>query len=333
MQKDESIKKKDSLTLNYIDMSNKAFLDILFENRNKEYGAYQLRQVASQDLMKSLFVGIGIVALITGGTIYANNRTMQKSTIIYDDFVTVDLTKVDNVEPPKKEEVIPPKEDPPMEEKTIQLKTEQVKHIIPTPTESPKVEETIKSVDELKKADLGTENREGIASTGQVGGGEVSETGNNVGGANKKIPEGPKTPDPVKPDVAITAKNAAVMAIYPGCESESKKGNAALTKCMSDKISKELGGELSDFSETASRNNIGSAVAKMQFIVNKNGEISQVKPLSGSNQDLGKEAKSALERINKQILRKGKKITPAKLEDGSDANLIFSIPVRFQTNE
>ena len=143
----------------------------------------------------------------------------------------------------------------------------------------------------------------------------------------------PKTPDPVKPDVAITAKNAAVMAIYPGCESESKKGNAALTKCMSDKISKELGGELSDFAETASRNNIGSAVAKMQFIVNKNGEISQVKPLSGSNQDLGKEAKSALERINKQILRKGKKITPAKLEDGSDANLIFSIPVRFQTNE
>ena len=315
-------------------MSNKAFLDILFENRNKEYGAYQLRQVASQDLMKSLFVGIGIVALITGGTIYANNRTMQKSTIIYDDFVTVDLTKVDNVEPPKKEDVIPPKEDPPMEEKTIQLKTDQAKHIIPTPTESPKVEETIKSVDELKGKDLGTFDRDGDKSNGQVGGGEISDTGSNVGGANKKIPEG-STPikDPVKPDVAITAKNAAVMAIYPGCESESKKGNAALTKCMSDKISKELGGELSDFAETASRNNIGSAVAKMQFIVNKNGEISQVKPLSGSNQDLGKEAKSALERINKQILRKGKKITPAKLEDGSDANLIFSIPVRFQTNE
>ena len=74
-----------------------------------------------------------------------------------------------------------------------------------------------------------------------------------------------------------------------------------------------------------------SAAAKMQFIINTNGEISQVKSLSGSNQDLGKEAKIALERINKQILRKGKKITPAKLQDGSDANLIFSIPVKFQT--
>ena len=315
-------------------MSNKAFLDILFENRNKEYGAYQLRQVASQDLMKSLFVGIGIVALITGGTIYANNRTMNNEITKKGDGVIVILDDVTPPPPDKKvEEVVPPKEDPPMEEKTIQLKTDQAKHIIPTPTESPKIEETIKSVDELKKVDLGLFNRDGDPSKGQVGGGEESPEGNKVGKQNTDIPEGPKTLELKKPDVAITAKNAAVMAIYPGCESESKKGNAALTKCMSDKISKELGGELSDFAETASRNNIGSAVAKMQFIVNKNGEISQVKPLSGSNQDLGKEAKSALERINKQILRKGKKITPAKLEDGSDANLIFSIPVRFQTNE
>lgn len=316
-------------------MSNKAFLDILFENRNKEYGAYQLRQVANHDLMKSLFVGIGLVALITGGTIYANNRAMKATTISTDlPGVTVNMEDFNPVKPPKKEDVTPPKEDPPMEEKTIQLKTEQVKYVIPTPKENPQVEETIKPVNELKGVDLGTENREGIASTGQVGGGEVSDTGNKTGGQNTSIAEGPKVEKPViNTNVTITAKNAAVMAIYPGCENESKKGNTALTKCMSDKISKELGYELSDFGETASRNNLSTAVAKMQFVVNKNGEISQVKPLSGSNQDLGKEAKSALERINKQILRKGKKITPAKLEDGSDANLIFSIPVKFQTAE
>ncbi|MCA4781771.1 hypothetical protein IF125_05780 [Empedobacter stercoris] len=315
-------------------MSNKAFLDILFENRNKEYGAYQLRQVASQDLMKSLFVGIGIVALITGATIYANNRTMNATTIDENSVIVCPINIPETPPIEKKEVVIPPKEDPPMEEKTIQLKTEQVKYVIPTPKENPQVEETIKPVNELKGVDLGTENREGIASTGQVGGGEVSDTGNKTGGQNTSIAEGPKVEKPViNTNVTITAKNAAVMAIYPGCENESKKGNAALTKCMSDKISKELGYELSDFGETASRNNLSTAVAKMQFVVNKNGEISQVKPLSGSNQDLGKEAKSALERINKQILRKGKKITPAKLEDGSDANLIFSIPVKFQTAE
>ena len=104
-------------------MSNKAFLDILFENRNKEYGAYQLRQVANHDLMKSLFVGIGLVALITGGTIYANNRAMKATTISTDlPGVTVNMEDFNPVKPPKKEDVTPPKEDPPMEEKTIQLK-------------------------------------------------------------------------------------------------------------------------------------------------------------------------------------------------------------------
>lgn len=313
-------------------MSNKTFLDIVFENRNKEYGAYQLRQIANHDLMKSLFIGIGIVALATGGTLYANHKA-TKDIIITDDFqkvVTVDMTKIDPEKPD--ETVIPPKEDPPTEVKRLQLNTDQAKHIMPTPKEKPIVEETIQSVDELKEKDLGAFDRDGDKSKGQTGGGEVSDGEKDIKGTqNTDKPEGKPTFPEKKPNVAITTRNAAVMAIYPGCESESKKGNDALTKCMSEKISKELGYELSDFAETASKNNMTSAAAKMQFIINTNGEISQVKSLSGSNQDLGKEAKIALERINKQILRKGKKITPAKLQDGSDANLIFSIPVKFQT--
>ncbi|WP_282629098.1 energy transducer TonB [Empedobacter sedimenti] len=316
-------------------MKNKAFLDILFENRNKEYGAYQLRQIADHDLMRSLFVGIGIVALITSGTLYANYKLTNLDLSKGDDGVVVILDDLTPTKIEEKEVVVPPKEEPPMEKKVIQLNTDQAKHIIPTPTDNPKKEETVQSVQELEKKDLGTENRDGIASTGQTGGGKVSEEGDKFGGPNTDIPEGSKEEKKpvVNPNATINSRQASVMAIYPGCESESKKGNEALTKCMSDKISKELGSELSDFAETASRNNISSAVAKMQFVINKNGEISQVKSLNGSNQDLGKEAKSALERINKQIARKGKKITPAKGQDGTDANLLFSIPVKFQTAE
>ncbi|MEG0697326.1 MAG: hypothetical protein RR447_09335, partial [Algoriella sp.] len=94
-------------------MKNKAFLDILFENRNKEYGAYQLRQIADYDLMKSLFVGIGIVALITGGTIYANNRTINAETITGEHKVIVDVIDVTPPVEKKKEIVVPPKEEPP----------------------------------------------------------------------------------------------------------------------------------------------------------------------------------------------------------------------------
>ena len=89
-------------------MKNKAFLDILFENRNKEYGAYQLRQIADYDLMKSLFVGIGIVALITGGTIYANNRTINAETITGEHKVIVDVIDVTPPVEKKKEIVVNP---------------------------------------------------------------------------------------------------------------------------------------------------------------------------------------------------------------------------------
>lgn len=308
-------------------MSNQTFLDIVFENRNKQYGAYQLRQIANRDLMKSLFFGIGFITLTTGGILFANKPT--KNSLKNDKFVTLTVCEL----PVQDEDiVIPPVEKKiAIEKKTIQAPTEQVEHIIPTPKENPSVEKTVEPIKDLEKADLGAFNRRGEESTGQIGGGEVSETGSTVGGQNTKATEGPKETKPVEnTNKTITTRLAAVMAIYPGCESESKKGNEALTKCMSDKISKELSYELADFAETAAKNNVNVAAAKMQFIVNKNGEISQVKPLSGSQQDLGKEAKSALERINKQFVRKGKKIKPAQLEDGSEANLIFSIPVKFQ---
>ena len=188
-------------------MKNKTFLDILFENRNKEYGAYQLRQVADYDLMRALFIGVGIVTLITGGTLFANHKNGSTEMVEKEPTVIVDLTKLTPDKPKKTEEVIPPKEETPMEEKTIQAATEQVKYIVPTPTESPKVEETIKSVDELEKADLGTFDRRGEESTNQAGGGEVSETGNHAGNQNTKTPEGPKEIKPViNNNATITSK-------------------------------------------------------------------------------------------------------------------------------
>lgn len=53
-------------------MKNRKFLDLLFENRNKSYGAYELRISENNSLMKALFTGIGIVILGMGGFVYSN---------------------------------------------------------------------------------------------------------------------------------------------------------------------------------------------------------------------------------------------------------------------
>ena len=311
-------------------MINKKFLDILFENRNKSYGAYELRVTENQSLMKALFSGFGIIAIGMGGFVYSNkmnNTDFSKPKDV--DGVTIDVTVLP---PPVEDEVVPPIEEP-TEIKRLQLDTKQIKEIIPTPTNAPKQEETIVDRKDLEGADVGSENREGtIASNGQVGGGEVSEGDKNVTGPqnNGELPKGPEKKVPEVAKKAITTKSAKVMAIYPGCEKEIKNGNDALTKCLSDKLSNELSYNMDDFAAIAERENKTNAVAKMQFIINRNGEITQVKSANGSDVSLGKEAKKALEKINKDLQRKGKKIKPAKYQDDTDADLIFSIPVRFQ---
>jgi len=316
-------------------MENKSLLDILFEHRNKAYGAYELRLSENRTLLKALFTGLGIVALGMGGFVYSNKLDKIDYSENKNGGVIIDITSLppieeDKILEPQKEEVKP------TEIKREQLDTKQVKFIVPTPTEKPNIEETVASVKETEKADLGAENREGtIESNNQVGGGDVSEGNKNVSGSqnNKTIDNGPETKAPAEPRKAITASKAKVMAIFPGCEKEAKKGNEALTKCMSEKLSSELSYNLDSYAEIAQKENKTSAVAKMQFIVNKNGEITQVNSANGSDATLGKEAKKALEKINKDLVRKGKKIKPAKFDDGTDADLIFSIPVRFQTNE
>lgn len=313
-------------------MKNKTLLDILFEHRNKEYGAYQLRISENQTLLKALFTGLGIVALGMGGFVYSNK--MDKIDYSGNDNNGVIVT-VTELPPLKNDEVLePPKEEKPTAIKREQLDTKQVKYIVPNPAESPLIEETVASVKETEKADLSAENREGsIASTGQIGGGDVSDGNKNVSGSQNTntIDKGTTTNTTAEPRKAITASKAKVMAVYPGCEKEAKKGNEALTKCMSDKLSAALSYNMDDYAAIAERENVSAAAAKMQFIVNRNGEITEIKSANGSDATLGKEAKKALEKINQDLKRKGNKIKPAKFEDGSDADLIFSIPVRFQT--
>ena len=313
-------------------MENKSLLDILFEHRNKAYGAYELRLSENRTLLKALFTGLGIVTLGMGGFVYSNKMDKIDYSENKKGGVIIDVIDLPPIEEDKVVE--PPKEEIPTAIKREQLDTKQVKFIVPEPTATPTKEETVASVEDTEKADLGAENREGtIESTGQIGGGDVSEGDKNVTGPqnNKAVEKGPET-KAAEPRKAISASKAKVMAIFPGCEKEAKNGNAALTKCMSDKLSNELSYNLDNYAEIAQQENKTSAVAKMQFIVNRNGEITQVNSANGSDVTLGKEAKKALEKINKDLARKGKKIKPAKYDDGTDADLIFSIPVRFQLN-
>lgn len=289
--------------------------DYLFENRHKAYGAYVLRTEEGMNLLKSLMVVVffvGILVAVFSFTKNAETIVEENPTPTIFDFTEI----IEPVSPHKPEPVAP---------KVIPAATvdKDKSDVTPEPTEQPEVETPMseqKDIGKLVMPDVnGNPDGDGsIKSTGNVG---SSGTGEDTG---TKQPETPKTNDNVYSPRLVTK-----MAVFPGCENvgTSKK---ALQDCMSEKLSSELGIQLSDFGEIAGRNNINMAQTTLNFIVDKSGKIIEVKAVNNGNQTFSDEAQKALKRISERLVKKGKYLKPAELEDGTKVNMVFTIPVQFQ---
>jgi protein TonB len=70
-------------------------LDILFEGRNKSYGAYELRKSYSKRLILSLAVMLAIMLLLWGGFLLANNNKQLAGPPVFDTNDTVTIRVVD----------------------------------------------------------------------------------------------------------------------------------------------------------------------------------------------------------------------------------------------
>ncbi|NAW51275.1 energy transducer TonB [Elizabethkingia argentiflava] len=130
--------------------------EIVFEHRNKEYGAYDLRKRYRNVLTRSFVIGtIVFLVLVLAPFVYMRIKSGEKKEEIA---VSVDLTDIKDIPPPPKEEELPPPPPPKHEEPP---KQEIVKDIIPEPKPSPKVEEPPKKIEELKNTTSGTVEQKG----------------------------------------------------------------------------------------------------------------------------------------------------------------------------
>ena len=305
----------------------KSLDEIVFEGRNKAYGAYDMRMSEKSTLLKAFIRGFIVIAILAFGLI-ASATGMFSSKKTEDVVVDVQLEDLNIPEPPKEEEVVEPEPEPEQQENHYQEETAQVKMVIPEPKAQPKKEETIPDVKETVNKDLGLENREGKESKGQDGGGPVNLNPE----APKNTVQTPKTEDkgekPAAPST-VTAHTAAVMAVYPGCEKDAAKGKQAATDCLSKKLSQDLQDELQDFANDAAGQGLSGVVAaKLSFQIDTDGRIVGISPMGDAK--LGPEAKKALERITQRQQKRGKTIKPAQTEDGRAAKLNFNIPVKMQ---
>jgi protein TonB len=118
--------------------------EVLFEHRNRDYGAYNLRHESDQILTKSLFVGVFLFAAISATPFIINSF---KTEIVDPPKIGTGhvFTPVDT--PP---DVIPPK---PIKHTVPQQSTTAI--TLPTPTHNPPVQTPATSVTTVQTANIG----------------------------------------------------------------------------------------------------------------------------------------------------------------------------------
>jgi len=111
-----------------------AFDDIVFENRNKEYGAYRLRKKYNRNVVIAIVIGIIIMgtAIITP---YLNAKAAEKREQSTERQVEI---KMENLDQPT-EVVAPPPPPPPPTEAVVQ----QARYVPPVVVDSVKPEEAV----------------------------------------------------------------------------------------------------------------------------------------------------------------------------------------------
>jgi periplasmic protein TonB len=130
--------------------------DIVFENRNKEYGAYIIRTKYSRNVILSAVIMLGIVGL---GFAYPTIASWFKSDdVVVEDKKLTTVVQLDQPPPIQDTPPPPPKVDIPPPVKTI-------KYVAPKVTKEEVVEEEIPTIEEIKKTEVSTETVEGPVET------------------------------------------------------------------------------------------------------------------------------------------------------------------------
>lgn len=134
-----------------LDIYRQKWLDMVFEGRNKSYGAYELRQKNPRTTLIALFIGATVFAtLLALPVIWPKGGDEDDQ----DKVTMVDMAKL--APPPPDKPLVPPPPPPPPAPKI-----DEVKFVKPKIVEKEKVVEEIKTIEELKDKNVGAKDVKG----------------------------------------------------------------------------------------------------------------------------------------------------------------------------
>lgn len=241
------------------DILQSRWLDILFENRNKEYGAYAIRKNYNQRLTSAV-----IAALLISITIFLflnNLKQDSRAVALYagTEYEIVELPQAK--QPEKTPEVKPPQQPPPR--KTIA-------YLVPVFT--PDAVPQISSPDDNDDSDVaGTTNP-----NGDPGGTTTQPATPSTPDPGPPVTQPAPDPAPVVKDIPVTY--AEEMPAYPGGRD---KMIAFLQQQLQDYVTEE-----------------GQAKkATVRFVVEKDGTLTAVEIVTGSDGDFNKRVVRTIQKM------------------------------------
>lgn len=247
---------------NLLKNQNLSFDEILFEGRNKSYGAYVLRQNSNRIMTKAMLFGLAFVVVVSA-TLFIVNQFAKNDVPITDDIF--ELPPPVYIDEPEK-----PKENPP----TSPSKQEMVKVIntqVPTPSKEAKDEKPAVKQEDYKDAIAGLEEKNGIKPT------ETFKP--PIVGVPDGIPE-VKPTVPTKPKINLNE-------IQPKVDEKADFIDGI------EVFRKKVGQNFDQYDFEGSGETMRATVS---FVVERDGSISNIKA-TGTNSYFNKEAERTVKSI------------------------------------
>jgi protein TonB len=270
-------------------------LDIVFEGRNKSYGAYDLRKTYSSRLKKALLItGLAVAGIVASAAVFNNSKTSLSQQL---DNEGVKITEVVMPEEEKKPEPIPEEQKPqeqPQQQLVEQLQLKTIMSTTPVIVDNDQVKDPPPTQDDLKnfKIDLKT-NANGISDIGLANPAKILDNGTGI------IPE-KKNPEP-----EIWEK----VEIEASFEGGPKAWESFLRRNLDADVPPNNGAPE------------GKYTVIVQFVVDENGAVSDLKPLTQHGFGMEQEAL--------RVLRKASKWKPAQ-QNGRLVKAYRRQPITFE---
>ena len=279
-----------------VDLSSKEWTDVIFEGKNKEFGAYSLRSQSDRRHNRAvLFTLIGLVLVLVGGYfwgMYSDYRREQRELQLQaqlEQQLAQMQEEATNEEP---EEEVQAVQEPEQEEALPEEILNTIKDTEIAIAADNEVTEDITSKDEVQEStaaagaatfDQGTDNLEVVRTY------------------KDEIIVEEKKPEPVKEEIFTAVEQ---MPQFPG-------GEAELLKYIATHIK---------YPTMAAENNIQGRVV-VKFVVKKDGNVGEVVVLRGKDPDLDKEAVRVVKTLPRFI--------PGKI-NGQSVSVWYTLPINFK---